>query len=223
MLITVGIRAISSGVKSAQLNVRKKRSCASGSYASSSSSSAIRSARMSSARLGPQPLEYALGDRGRVLEQAVDPRVVVGVEREGRGVDAAAAGRVGDHRAGRPVAARAALQACRGASPASRSRPAMRSRRCGSRSVFPTEDSLAVSLSIRPSTLAHVALAPRVVDGVIGAGDEPDRGDLAAAAAGAMAAGGGVVVVAVEHQALGVAVVVDRALRCIAPACWAGG
>ena len=30
-------------------------------------------------RLGPQTLEYALGDSGRVLEQAVDPRIVVGV------------------------------------------------------------------------------------------------------------------------------------------------
>ena len=56
------------------------------------------------ARLRAQPLEHALGDRRRVLEQAVDPRIVVRVEREGRGVDARAAGGVGDHRAGRPVA-----------------------------------------------------------------------------------------------------------------------
>ena len=53
--------------------------------------------------------EDTLGQRLCVLEQAVDPRVVVGVEREGRGVDAAAAGRVGDHRARWAVAGRAAL------------------------------------------------------------------------------------------------------------------
>src|SRR5436305_1644671 len=53
-------------------------------------------------------------------------------------------------------------------------------------------------------------LAPPVMDGVIGAGDEPDRGHLAATAAGAVPAGGGVIIVAVEHQAFGVAVGLER-------------
>ena len=88
---------------------------------------------------------------------------------------------------------------------------AMRSRRFGSRSVSCTDGSLAFSRSIRLSTSADMLLAPLVVDRVIGPGDEPDRGDLAAAAAGAVSAGGGVIVVAIEHQALGVAVRLDRA------------
>ncbi len=56
-------------------------------------------------------------------------------------------------------------------------------------------------------------LAPLVVDRVVGPGDEPDRGDLAAAAAGAVSSGGGVIVVAIEHQALGLAVGLDRAFE----------
>ena len=62
------------------------------------------------ARLRAQALEDALGDRGRVLEQAVHPRVVVRIEREGRGIDAAAAGRVGDHGAGGPMPSRTAFE-----------------------------------------------------------------------------------------------------------------
>ena len=54
-------------------------------------------------------------------------------------------------------------------------------------------------------------LAPLVVDRMVGPGDEPDRGDLAAAAAGAVSSGGGVIVVAIEHQALGLAVGLGRA------------
>jgi len=43
--------------------------------------------------------ENALGQRLGILEQAVDPRIVVGVEREGRGINAAAPRGIGDDRA----------------------------------------------------------------------------------------------------------------------------
>ena len=55
------------------------------------------------------PLEDALGQRLGVLEEAVDPRVEVVVERHRRGVDAAAPGRVRDDRGCRAVAGGAAL------------------------------------------------------------------------------------------------------------------
>ena len=156
-----------------------------------------------------------LASGGRVLEQAVHPRVVVGVEREGRGVDAAAAGGVGDHRAGRAVAGRAALEQVEPLLQRRRCVAAMRSRRARRRSA--PRARLASSCSISALQLADVLLAPLVVDRVVGRHDQADRGDLAAAAAGAVAAGGGVVVGAVEHQALDVAAgaggAVDEARR----------
>ena len=169
----------------------------------------MRSARTSSP-LAVRPSKMPLASGGAVLEQAVDPRIVVGVEREGRGVHAAAAGGVGDDRAATGRCRSGRFRGGRGAFPASRWSRAMRSRRSESLPLC-TGRTLGVQLVDQGFHLADVLRAALVVNGAVGGHDEADRGHLTAATARAVAAGGGVVVGTVEHQALGVAIVVEGA------------
>ena len=144
--------------------------------------------------------EHPLGQRLGVLEQAVDPRIVVGVEREGRGINAAATRRVGDYCAGGAVAGRAAFVEVE--------------------AFFQRGDDLADALGAGAFLLAETGLlgfqrgqqpfqfldmrvAALVGDGAVGRHHQTDRGDFAAATAAAVSTGCCVVVAAVEHQALG--------------------
>ncbi len=159
--------------------------------------------------LGADALEDALGQRRGVLEQAVDPRVEVGVVRHRGGVHAAAAGGVGDDDRRRTVSGGSALvevqAGLEGRDDRLDARPAL-----GLRGVQ------GVELVLQPRRegleLAQVRPAALIADGVAGGHHQPDRGDLAAAAAGAVPAGGGVEVGTLEHEALELAVLADRAL-----------
>ncbi len=173
----------------------------------------MRSARMSPLASALRPSKMPLATAGVSWNRLLTHGSCVRVEREGRGVDAAAAGRVGDHGAGRPVAASGRFRAGTAAFPASRWSARCARAACGSGSLFDADGSLAFSRVDQALHLADVLLAPPVVDRVVGRGDQPDRGDLAAAAAGAVSAGGGVVVVAIEHQPLGLAVGLGRAFE----------
>ena len=142
--------------------------------------------------------EDALGQRLRVLEQAVDPRILVGVEGEGRGVNAAAAGRIGDHRAGRAVAGWAAFvevepffeRSDEGADA------------ClaflflgGQRGQFVGEGGDQVF------EFGNVVLPPFFGNRMVGGHHQTDRGDFTATATTAVTASRRVVVAAVEQQA----------------------
>ena len=156
-------------------------------------------------RAGAQALENPLGHGYRVLEQAVHPRVRVGIVREGRGVDAAAAGGVGDRgtRAGRGRWGRSRSDT--GASSSLSMVCRMRSSRSGSCSSCWTSVHLGVQALDQVLQLADVIPALTLVDRPVGRHQHAHRGHLAAAAAGTVSAGHGVVVVAIENQTLGVA------------------
>ena len=133
------------------------------------------------------PLENALGQRLGILEQAVDPRIVVGVEREGRGVDAAAAGRVGDDRTGRAVAGRTTfeqVQALLQRGDQLANTPAALGFLLAERALFGHEAGdqlLQLGDVVDPALLG---------DGVVGGHHQPDGGDFATATAAAVTAGG---------------------------------
>ena len=140
------------------------------------------------------------GQRLRVLEQAVDPRVEIRGERDGGGVDAGAAGGVGDHGGGRAVAGGAGLvqvqpvfEFCDGCLDPRPSRAVV------GQGVEQGGESGQLVVEAAQVGGAAVASDP------VGEGtDEVDRCDLAATAAGTVAAGHRVVVAAVQQDALDV-------------------
>ena len=152
-------------------------------------------------RFGREAFEQTLGDRRMVLEQAVHPRIVVGVEREGRGIDARTTRGIGNHRRRRTLAARAGFEVVE----------ALFERLDGLGDTRRTDRighrrRLGIELADQGFEVFDVALAAGFVHGAIGAGHEADRRHFAATAAAAMAARRGVVVVAVQHHPLDVAV-----------------
>ena len=151
-----------------------------------------------------QAFENALGKGRGVLEQAVDPRVLVRVEGEGRGIHAAATRGVGDDRGRRAFAGRAAFQEVEPLfQRLDRARDALAP--LGAAAVLQAGQ-LRLQLDDQVLRLGNVAGAAAILNAPVEAEHEPDGRHLAAAAARAVAADGGVVVLAVEHQPLGFAV-----------------
>ena len=155
--------------------------------------------------LGNQPGDEAFvdpdGQRLGVLEEPVDPGVEVGRERHGGGVDAGAAGGVGDHRRRRPVAGRSRLVQVEPAFEFGHRRLDARAARAVRRQGVQQRPEPG-QLFVEDPQVRRTAVP---ADPVGESADQVDRGDLAAAAAGAVSAGHRVVVAPVQQDALDVA------------------
>ncbi len=162
-------------------------------------------------RTGAQTLEDSLGQGHRILEQAVHPGVRVGVVREGRGVDAAAAGGIGDHGPGRTTAGQAALETVQ--APLQDVDGLLHARQA-IRVLLVVTDFLDLRRQAvdQVTQLLDVGPALGLVDRAIGRHQHAQGGHLPAAAASAVPADHGVVVVAVQDQALGIAARLGRVL-----------
>ena len=158
-------------------------------------------------RLCRNALENALGQRLRVLEQAIDPGIVVGVEREGRGVNAAATGRVGDDRARWTVAGGAAFEQVK----AFFERGDQFAEAFAAHGVVAGQRFLlGGELLDQAFEFGDVVLPALLGNRMVGRHHQTNRGDFAAATATTVATGGRVVVGTVKQQALDFAARLDR-------------